>query len=198
MFMNFKATLFLWESVLITKNNQSNEKDSINMELLIAKAKKNDRSSQEQLYEMFSPNLFRYLVFLTNSEELSEDILQDVFIKAFLKLEHLKNERAFKAWLEQMAHNRYMDILRSSDFKKRGEFDQDQIDQIPENEKHCEDKMDLRTLLAKLEVHERQALLLVDIEGYSYEEAAQVVNIKEDALRSRLHRARKSLIHLKK
>jgi RNA polymerase sigma-70 factor (family 1) len=67
------------------------------------------RPSYEQLYRHYYPSLHRYLFFITRSKEDAEEIIQDVFLKVWIKKETLTGVRSFSSYLFRMAKNRVFD-----------------------------------------------------------------------------------------
>jgi RNA polymerase sigma-70 factor, ECF subfamily len=154
----------------------------------VLSAQKGDESALSYLIESTQKDLFRFTYYLTGNTQLAHDLCQDTYIKVLEKIRSLKEPDRFKSWLYRMTKNLYLDHIKSS--KNKGHVSLDGA--IPEMVTG-EDKqkvMEIRQALSHLETEERIPLLLVDLEGYSYEEAAQMIGISEDALRSRLHRAR--------
>ncbi|HEX4925767.1 MAG TPA: RNA polymerase sigma factor [Bdellovibrionales bacterium] len=159
------------------------------MTKLVLGAQSGDEGALSDLIEATQRELFRFTYYLCGNNQLAHDLCQDTFIKVLEGIGNLKEPHRFKSWLFTMAKNLYLDHNKSS--KNKGHVS---LDSSPDLES-SEDKqkvMEIRQALSHLEAEERIPLLLVDLEGHSYQEAAQIIGISEDALRSRLHRARQT------
>jgi RNA polymerase sigma-70 factor, ECF subfamily len=157
---------------------------------LVLQAQRGDESAISDLIEMSQKDLFRFVFYLTGNNQLAHDMCQDTFIKVLENLPRLKEPERFKSWLFQMAKNLYLDHTKSS--KNKGHVS---IESALPDMTSAEDKqkvLEIRQALSHIETDERLPLLLVDLEGYSYTEAAKIIGVSEDALRSRLHRARQT------
>jgi RNA polymerase sigma-70 factor, ECF subfamily len=167
---------------------KAEDTDSLTQTVLAAQG--GDESALAELIEQTQKELFRFAYYLTGNNQLAHDLCQDTFIKVLENISSLKEPHRFKSWLFRMAKNLYLDHIKSS--KNKGHV---AIDSALPDLQSNEDKqrvLEIRQALSHLETDERIPLLLVDMEGHSYDEAAQIMGITEDALRSRLHRARQA------
>lgn len=131
---------------------------------------------------------------LLGDRALMDDVLQDVYVKAFTSLPKFKRGSKLGTWLYRITYNACVDELR------RGRrvvplFDQDTDAPSPARgpgdlvvERH-----DLAAALAELPADQRAAVLLVDAYGLDYREAADVLGVREGTIGSRLTRARAAL-----
>jgi RNA polymerase sigma-70 factor, ECF subfamily len=176
--------------------------DSVTGELdlnkVIARAKKGDERSLEVLIDLTKIRLFRFCYHLSGSRSTAEDIAQETYIKALANLDGIPKGEGIFSWLFRVAKNHYIDQIRSAEGKlKQREFatvgpeNDDVLEGISaENEKDIQVVFEVRRALSKLSDEDRMAILLIDHEEYSYEEAADIMGVSRAALRSRLQRAR--------
>ncbi len=155
-------------------------------------AQKGQESALSYLIENTQTELFRFTFYLTGNNQLAHDLCQDTYIKVLEKIRDLKEPERFKSWLFKMAKNLYLDNIKSSKNKGHTSLESALPDLTSNEDK--QKVLEIRQALSHLETDERIPLLLVDLEGHSYEEAAQIIGISEDALRSRLHRARQTFV----
>ena len=143
-------------------------------------------------YALF--NQVRTFIFSKSGDaDLSEDLTQEVFIKAWEKLNTFKFECKFYTWLHSIAVNQFMMHLRSSKRKsdKEDEFERE-IKQ--EGSKYTADsRIDLQKAIEKLPDQARMVLILHDIEGYKHNEISEMMDIQTGTSKAHLHRARKIL-----
>jgi RNA polymerase sigma-70 factor (ECF subfamily) len=118
----------------------------------------------------------------------SEDIMQDVFIKAFTKLHTLKDPGRLRGWLLQIARRACIDFLR-------GRVSERQAVRNMPAERHVMDKRVLRIhkAISQLPDNYREPIILYYLDGRDCRGVAQALGISETAVRSRLTRARLQL-----
>ena len=156
--------------------------------LWVQAAQKGDQQAMAALIENSQNSLFKFCLFLCSRAELAEDLCQEAFLRAFLNINNLKNPQAFQGWLFQCARNAFLDFVKSP--KNKGH---DEISDLPHNDLNAEDyqtSFEVRKTLQALDPEERVLLVLIDIQGFSYAEAAKITGLSEPGMPSRLHRIR--------
>jgi len=166
------------------------EADSL--EKLVKSAQKGDRNSFSQLIQATEKDLYRFLVHLTKNPVLAQDLFQESYIKALENIKNLKDPSRFKSWLFRSAKNLFLDFVRSPKNKDYDRLEDKEI--VSANTPEYEKVLQVQVALNKLKEDSKLAILLVDLEGYSYKEAADILDISENALRSRIHRAREEFL----
>jgi RNA polymerase sigma factor (sigma-70 family) len=144
-----------------------------------------------------SVKLLRITVrFLKNKEE-GQDVVQDVMLKLWQKREELDGISNIEAYAVQMIRNRCLDILRK---KKVILIDEEAESQIEEITPDIHSQIELseaagqiKKLIRRLNGLQRQVMELRDIEQLSYKEIAEITNLKVNAIRVNLSRARKKV-----
>lgn len=159
---------------------------------VVRKAQAGDEAATRILIESSQDRLFRFCMYLAGNPELAQDICQDTYLKVLEKLGSLQDPNAFMSWLFRAAKNRFLDHLKS-----RKAADERTLEDLPESvlpssTPEYENVLEVRRVMAMLDPDERVVLLLIDLEGYSYGQAAETTGDSESAIRSRLHRARQS------
>ncbi len=160
------------------------------LKLLIDEARAGDARAQKALIERYQADIYRYLIYLSGDPVWSEDLLQETWIRALEHLSKLKDPEAFKPWILRIAGNEFRMGLRK---RRERAVAPEEWDRVLGGGAGGATLEALETLqaLGRLEPEFREALVLVDVQGHSYGEAAEIIGISENALRSRLHRARK-------
>ncbi len=130
----------------------------------------------------------------------AEDLAQETFIKAYKKLDTLKDPDKAKSWLYSIARNTVMDFFRKNKNKDIALSDAllenaagasvDYQGRIADNEISKE----LDRCINELVKEDRAIVRLLYYEGFSYKEISDLLHINENTLKSRLHRARKVLL----
>ena len=143
------------------------------------------------------PNLRAFAISLTGDHHRANDLVQDTLLKAWANRDKFEVGTNLKAWLFTILRNTYF-----SDIRKRRRELQDvdgqaaaQLVAPPEQNGHV-DLSDFRKALTVLSADQREALLLVGAEGYSYEEAAAISGCAVGTVKSRVNRARSHLAQI--
>ena len=145
----------------------------------------------------YIPNLRAFANSLTRRPDLADDLVQEVLIKAFQNMAQFTPGSNMKAWLFMILRNTYFSHLR----KRRFEIeDADGMHAekvaVPELQTSHMDMLDFNDALSKLPPDQREALLLIGAEGFSYEEAAAMCSCAVGTMKSRVNRARAKLAEL--
>jgi RNA polymerase sigma-70 factor (ECF subfamily) len=146
----------------------------------------------------FLPNLRAFAISLCGNPDLADDLVQDTILKAWASLGLFEEGTNLRAWLFTILRNNYFSLLR----RRRNETSIDETYDVaahpnsaPEQEIWMDSK-DLLKALAQVPASQREAIILVGAEGFSYEEAAQVCGCPVGTIKSRVNRARVRLDEL--
>jgi RNA polymerase sigma-70 factor (ECF subfamily) len=169
---------------------------------LVEKAKENPDFFGELISRHWD-KLFGFLrrIFYLENEDL-EDILQEVFLKAYRNLNDFDNSFAFSTWIYSIARNHAIDYLRKHRRKLEADIlDDGQIMQIMRSEespeKDLSKKQDLekiRRAIGKLDLKYREVLLLRFLEEKSYQEIMDIVQKPKGTVAALINRGRKQLL----
>ena len=162
-------------------------------------------SGKTELFELlvvkYQQQLFSTLINITKDYNLAEEFVQEAFVKAFEKLDMLKNKEHFYAWIKRIAINnalmyfdrkkRVVDMEKEDDESSDSFFERLSDYSNPEEELLTEEmKRYVRKFVDALPDKLRTVILLREVEDYSYEEIAEMLNIPIGTVRSRLFNAR--------
>ncbi len=174
---------------------------------VIDKVCSGDADAFEALVTDNQKKVYNLALKMTGNEEDALDISQEAFIKAYTGLKNFRAESRFSVWLYRLTYNICIDFLRKK--KRRPELPLTITDEegdaleleIPDlrYEPSSEaEKRELREAVEKgideLPEKHREILVLREMTGLSYEEIARTLGINEGTVKSRLSRARQSLI----
>lgn len=144
--------------------------------------------------EAARPRLYRAAFVWTHHREIAEDLVHETVSKALRKGRQLRDINAIDAWLFRIMTNCWRDYLRQQPATDPIESVELEDHRSPEFETgRLEVISQVRTAVARLPESFRQTVTLVDIEGFSYMEAAQILNVPAGTIMSRLSRARHRL-----
>lgn len=155
------------------------------MDSTIDKAKQGDVSAMEDLVREHYPTVYRFCARRLGCD-IARDIAQETFIAATRSIRKFNEKSAFTTWLLSIANN----MCRNAARRKRLEMTSpdgwlNASSISPESS--IVDRETLRRALHNLTPEQREAVLLHEIEGLSYSEAAQVLGVPEGTVKSRLH-----------
>lgn len=155
---------------------------------LVEAAAAGDQRAVRELVEATQNRLFKFCLVLCGDRARAEDLSQEAFIKALGNLKKLHKPEAFVEWLFRVTRHLYIDEVRKY---KDASGD---LESVAAESPELSDIISVHQTLAQFEAEDRWLLVLVDMENYSYKEAADILGISEDAVRTRLFRIRKSFI----
>jgi RNA polymerase sigma-70 factor, ECF subfamily len=162
------------------------------LQSLVNKAKTGDREAFGQIYNLYFAKIFRYAKFNINDEDEAEDICQETFVKAWKSIEKFDSERpdwSIQAFLFTIARNLIIDRSRKKKDLKINEYTQIETNEnFYEDLDHKENVETVKKVLSRLEEIERQIIILRFFEEMDTKEIAGILNMKDGALRVRLHR----------
>ena len=166
---------------------------------LIQRAQEGDLPAFNALVDLHQDIVFSVVLRMIRDRGRAEDLTQDTFISAHRNLRRYRGGN-FKAWLLRIAKNATLDELRRRKRRPEVSIDADAVtfrETLPSAEQSPEDAALTRELggliaagLAALPADQRMAVVMVDVEGLSYEETAEAMEVSIGTVKSRLSRAR--------
>jgi RNA polymerase sigma-70 factor, ECF subfamily len=161
-------------------------------DLDLARARRGDADAFVLLLREFDERHRRLAYRLLGDRDRMDDVLQEAYARAFRGLPRFAGRSALATWLYRIVYNACLDELRRSTAHKEVALDEWRAGDVERTER-VEERLDLEAALAGLPVELRAAVLLVDADGLSYDEAAQVLGVPSGTVASRLSRARGAL-----
>jgi RNA polymerase sigma-70 factor (ECF subfamily) len=158
-------------------------------ELLLARARRGDARAFARLAGEHGEGHRRLAFRLLGDRDRMDDALQEAYVRAFRALPRFKGDAALGTWLYRIVYNACLDELRRGRRRREAVLD----DAAAAAEDDVDARLDLAAALAALPVDLRAVVLLVDAEGLSYDEAAEVLGVPAGTIGSRLNRARAEL-----
>ncbi|MFH1655668.1 MAG: RNA polymerase sigma factor [Candidatus Omnitrophota bacterium] len=171
----------------------------ISLKILIQAATGNINSF-EQVYKATADFVYSVALRVTNNAQDAEDVTQDVFLKIHKNLKSFQFRSSFKTWVYRITVNTAINVSKktSKELNRRADFDKLIQSQGDEPQEAAFDKEDnesqIKSLLDKLNPDQRVCIVLREIQGLSYEEIAKALKININTVRSRLKRARETLL----
>lgn len=162
-----------------------------------------DTQSFNVLVERHQSRVYGLCVRMVGDTDAAADVAQDAFIAAYRNLPSLRGE--FKPWMMRIAANACRDVLRTRKRRPTVSIDLDPSDDAPMQQiadrqagpeevlMHTEMQHALLEALHAIPDEQREVVVLSDIQGFSYQEIAEVTGINIGTVKSRLNRARTRL-----
>jgi RNA polymerase sigma-70 factor (ECF subfamily) len=158
-------------------------------------SKAGNQKAQYQLYRLYAKAMYNICCRMLSDRTEAEDLLQESFAEAFMKLDTFRYESAFGAWLKRIVVNKCINHLK----KRRADLIY--TDQVPESNNEDEKDIDPEHMEVK-QIHKAMDLLpegyrvifsLYLIEGYDHGEIAQIMGITESTSKSQFSRAKQKI-----
>ena len=173
-------------------------------ELDVARACEGDVAAFDALMARHETKVFNLCLWIVGDRDEAADAAQDAFIRAYRHLKKFRGDCGFGSWVGRIAVNVARDALKkqrkrprdfsSMEWEDGPEFDPpDPARAAPEEVARHERQMAVRCALAKVPENYRTTLILFDLQGRSYEECADVLQVPMGTVKSRLSRARAAL-----
>ena len=148
------------------------------------------RRKFDQIVAVFHQDMYRYAAWLCRDKAVAEDVVQEALLRAWKSLDSLRDEAAAKQWL--------LTIVRRENARyfERRRLETVDIDNLTASQSAMlaeapnEELRDLRDAIYELDSDYREPLVLQVIMGYSTNEIAELMGLKQGAVLTRLHRAR--------
>jgi RNA polymerase sigma-70 factor (ECF subfamily) len=164
------------------------------MDDLIAKLRDGNEAAFKEVMSMFKKPIYNYLNLLLGSRQLAEELTQDTFVRVYFKAHTLKtdNEQAAKAWIYSIATN-----LARSEFRKKrirqvfslSDVNERQASYTPD----IEGKLLVEQLLAQVPEKWRVPLVMKEMDNFTFEEIARMLNKPIGTVKSMVFRGKNHL-----
>ena len=177
---------------------------------LIARLQAGDESAVQELAERYTPRIYQLALRHMKNREDAEEVTQDVLMKVYRKVEAFRGDSALSSWIYRITFNTAMSRLRNGRVARAADKERERLesaaaveDQVraprePADWSNMPDEELLRAQLrhavaaaiAELPEIYRAPVVLRDIQGLTTEEASSRLHLKDQTLKSRLHRGR--------
>ncbi len=173
---------------------------------LIQAAQRGDLEAFETLISLYENNIYKLCLKMLQSEEEAADAFQEVCLKIWKQLKHYKGDAKLSTWIYRLTTNQCIDLLRKnkkhstdlSIFQRNEKEEEWLLEEVSKEDvageieaKALKEVIELG--LSELKPEYRAIIVLKDIQDYSYEEIATILEISLGTVKSRLSRARGAL-----
>jgi RNA polymerase sigma-70 factor (ECF subfamily) len=174
---------------------------------LVVRAQAEEKDAFEELIRRHQHRVFAVAGGILRKREDVEDIAQQVFVKAYFSLKRFDQRAAFSTWLYKITVNECWDLLRKKKVRPlvyESDLSEEQARQVihsaerpndgPDISAKLEARQRVERLLDGLEERDRLMLILKEVEGFSIEEIAEVLDLNANTVKVRLFRARRRVV----
>jgi RNA polymerase sigma factor (sigma-70 family) len=166
---------------------------------LVSLLKQRDNKAFEYLYDNYSGALYNIVMQILNDVDLSNDVLQEVFVNIWRKIESYDSIKGrLFTWMLNITRNAAIDVLRSKSYqnsqKNQSISDQAEVDMGGKSLQLNVDNIGLRKVLEKLKTEQRVLIELAYFKGYTHEEISEIESIPLGTVKTRI---RSALIQLR-
>ncbi|GAB6094089.1 sigma-70 family RNA polymerase sigma factor [Desulfatiferula olefinivorans] len=172
------------------------DKEDAKHRKLIAKTARGDRDAFETLYRLTSQRVFFYLFRMLQNRELAEDIQIDVYTEVWTNAARFKGQSRVTTWLFGIARNMALNALRKH---SRSGGNMGELHDALEDEKSVdgyrafEHAQEIQQALLRLPVKQREVMDLVFFHDLGYKEVADILDIPENTVKTRVYHAKEAL-----
>lgn len=170
--------------------------DAVNVteDQLVQKAQEGSPEAFERLYEMHLRRVYALSLRMLSDPNRAEEATQDIFVRAWEKIDTFQFRSAFGTWLHRLGVNVILGNLKSE--KRRDDRTSPVTDELDlfvreVQEAMPETRLDLERAIAELPPRAKEILILHDIQGFRYREIAEMIGTAEGTVKSQLNRARR-------
>src|SRR5437879_8660726 len=174
---------------------------------LVRRAQAEDQEAFEELVRRHQHRVFAVASGILRRREDGEAIGQQVFVQAYFSLKRFDQRAAFSTWLYKITVNECWDLLRKKKVRPllyESDLSEEQARQVitsgekenpgPDIREKIEARERVDRLLEGLDERDRLMLILKEVEGFSIEEIAAVLNLNGNTMKVRLYRARRRVV----
>mgnify|MGYP001290367584 CR=1 FL=1 len=171
---------------------------------LIKKAKAGNLEAFEQLILQYEKRIYNFCYRMTNNQEDAEDLAQEIFIKVYKNLNSFKGNSKFSTWIYRIAYNTCVDKYRKkkvttvsltlNNDEEEKEIDLPSNDPLPEERVVSREEYDVVCeCISALKPEYKTVVVLRDIQNYTYDEIAEILNVPLGTVKSHISRGRAAL-----
>lgn len=156
-----------------------------------------DQRACKELYDRYAPMMFGICLRFSRTKSAAEDVLHDGFLKVFSSLDKLRSADSLVNWMHSIMVNTAVNIYRKERLRALPDTERQQTDEDMPYTDNAFDSMDMEFIMEtirQLPPRYRMTFNLCEIEGYSFEEAANILGVEEATIRSNLARAKSILM----
>jgi RNA polymerase sigma-70 factor, ECF subfamily len=162
------------------------------IEVLVRQAQSGDTGAFEALYRKTSDRVYAVCLRMSGDADRAAELVQDVFVRVWEKLPTFRGDSQFTTWLHRLTVNLVLQERRSRGRRAAREIGSPDLERYGRAARRSMPgtRVDLERAIAALPAKARQVLVLRDVEGYKYDEIAEMTGVSLGTVKAQIHRAR--------
>jgi RNA polymerase sigma-70 factor, ECF subfamily len=183
-------------------------------ENLVLQVKQGNREAFDELYQKYKRPILNYIYRFIGNRHSAEELTQETFVRVYMNIRNYQPRAKFSSWVYRIAGNLAKNFLRHASYDKRAlplkkdsqaddseavsivEFIADNAKRPDEHAQSKEEELLVQQAIGMLSMNLKEVVILCDIKGFSYGEAADIMNCSPMTIGSRLWRGREKLAKL--
>jgi RNA polymerase sigma-70 factor (ECF subfamily) len=169
--------------------------ETVSTETLVERAKAGDTRAFETIYRRLVGRIYALCMRMSRDPQRAEELTQDVFVRAWERMGSFRGESKFTTWLHRLAVNVVLQAGRTRGRREsREHLMADPADYLATVTREMPGtRVDIERAIAALPEGARTVLILRDIEGYKYDEIAEMQGVALGTVKAQIHRARRMM-----
>jgi len=164
----------------------------------IRRARAGDLRAFESLVRDYQADVWRFAYHLTHNRALAEDVTQEAFIRAYRALQSYRGQAKFTSWLLRIVRNcaidAYRKTRRETPVAEHAEADLDLDRDRSATTSAADERARIHDAIRRLPDSLREPFVVIEVLGFSYQEASVILGVRVGTVKSRMHRARAALM----
>jgi len=162
------------------------------LEVLVRRAQGADARAFEAVYRRTADRVYAVCLRMSGDTDEAAELVQDVYVRAWLRLASFRGDSLFTTWLHRVAINVVLQNRRTRARRSDREVAAPDLERFGRAARAAMPgtRIDLERTIAALPEKARRVLVLRDIEGYKYEEIARMTGVSLGTVKAQIHRAR--------
>ncbi len=167
---------------------------------LVLRAQKGDNDAFSELVSLYEKKIYNLALRMTRDREDALDLSQEIFIRIYKSLPLFKAQSTFSTWVYSIASNACIDFTRRESKRKTHSIDEEEYFEIPDlkySPENSAENSELREQIVgaidSLSPEHREVIVLRELNGLSYDEIADALDISPGTVKSRICRAREKM-----
>ena len=162
------------------------------IEALVRSAQEGDARAFEAVYRQTSDRVFALCLRMSGDSDRAVELVQDVFVRVWERLGSFRGDSLFTTWLHRLTVNVVLQDRRSRARREAREVGTADLERFGRTARRAMPgtRVDLERAIAALPTKARQVLVLRDVQGYKYDEIAQMTGVSLGTVKAQIHRAR--------
>jgi RNA polymerase sigma-70 factor (ECF subfamily) len=160
---------------------------------IVDRARSGDLVAFASLIRDAQADVWRFAYHLTRNRAVADDVTQEAFLRAFRSIQSYRGQAKFSSWLLRIARNCAIDAYRRT--RHEAPMPAEEGDRaVPSQTAASDDRLRIEAAIRQLPLDLREPFIVIEVLGFTYQEASTVLGVKVGTVKSRMFRARAALV----